>query len=493
MDLLTLGGYSSKGDFGISVDGRPTGVGRGSYGAGFLDNAARVGASRDLSILQETGITLSTNNTDGANFKGTVVAGNMVGGPAGANSLGNLTFGDQSRAFPGSPFSESQTSIYLQDFAITFDSSLAGIPFNTEMGRVGYAINPYIFQRPDNTPYFVNDRWDGGQWNFDGAIVTLDYGATKLKFFGGRNNLSQAGTTGSIPLQTMQAGAESGPFTVGVNRPRGITPDLLTVDQSLGTSLDVPITRAGTLNLAYLWLSADSTQAVGASQANNVRVYGGDLKLSANDISIEGGYSRSDLMGNNKSLITQDNDAFWVNVNKDWKRYGAKAGYRYIAPQFSAPGDWGRIGIWWNPTDIKGFTGDVHYDLSQALKLTAGGEFYTGTGKPSSTLSPDDKIQRYVIGLDYSVGKRYDVTLGYEEARWDLADRSTISFAGGSPVERWVNLGFGMNLSAATKLRFMWQVSDYDSDGVTGFSPFLDSSSTTARGGLITTQLSVKF
>ncbi len=493
LNVVGLGGYSSSSTFGITVDGRPTGVGRGSYAGGSLDSTAKVGANRDLTILQETAVSMASTNTQGAKFRGTVVAGDHTGLGAVSNSLGSQAFGDQSRVYPGSPFAEANTSVYLQDLSIQFDSAVAGIPFNAEVGRVGYVIDPYIFKRPDNTPYFQNGRRDSGQWNFDGAIVTFDYGATKLHFFGGRNNLASGGSVNGTPLQPMQSGSASGPFTIDVNRPRGFTPNLLTIQESLGANLNIPLTQAGTLNLAYLWLSSDSTVPIASSPANSVRVYGANVKLQASKMSVEGGYSKSDLMSNNKTLVDQDNDAYWVNVNKEWDRYGAKAGYKYIAPQFSAPGDWGRIGIWWNPTDIKGFTGDVHYDLNAALKLTAGGEFYTGSGTPSSTLTTDDKVQRYVIGLTYAKDRRYDFSLGYEEARWDLANRSSASFTGGTPTERWYNLGFGMNLSSAARLKSMWQISDYDSKGVSGFSPFANSSTTTAKGGLITTQLSVKF
>lgn len=491
LSAVALGGYSGSGAFGITVDGRPTGVGRGSLAGNSLDTSSKVGASRDLTILQEAAVRMDSANGEGLKWSGTIVAGNMVG--INPNStLDSVAFGDQSSHFSGAPFADGPTSLYVQDLSISFDTSLAGIPFNTEVGRVGYAINPYIFQRPDNSPYFDNARWDSGAWNFDGAIVTLDYGSTKFRMFGGRSNLNAGGVVSSGALQPMQAGAAAGPFTLGSDRPRGATPGLLTVDQSLGANLNIPVTQAGVLNLAYLWLSSDTSSPVNSASANGVRVVGGDLKLNHDNVGIEGGYSKSDLVSNNKVILQRDNDAYWVSINKDWKQAGAKAGYRYIAPQFGAPGDWGRIGIWWNPTDIKGFTTDVHYDINQALRLSAGGEFYTGAGSPSSTLSTDDKIQRYQVGLTFERPK-YDVSLSYEEAHWDLADRVSLGFSGGQPTERWYNLGFGVHLSDSARLKLLWQVSDYDSAGVHGFAPFSNSSANVAKGGLITTQISVKF
>ena len=73
----------------------------------------------------------------------------------------------------GNQFSESEQSVYFQDFTVTFDTSLLGQNFSAELGRTGYKVSPYVFQRPDNTPYFANDRWDNGKYMFDGAILTM--------------------------------------------------------------------------------------------------------------------------------------------------------------------------------------------------------------------------------------------------------------------------------------------------------------------------------
>ncbi|MBI3722328.1 MAG: S-layer homology domain-containing protein, partial [Fimbriimonas ginsengisoli] len=72
-DLLALGGYSTSGVFGTTVDGRPTGVGRGGF------SGATVGATRDLSVFHEAALNIASNNDTGPKFKATVVIGNMIG------------------------------------------------------------------------------------------------------------------------------------------------------------------------------------------------------------------------------------------------------------------------------------------------------------------------------------------------------------------------------------------------------------------------------
>lgn len=496
LNLVVLGGYGSSDRYGITVDGRPTGVGRGDY-----DDVV-VGATRDLTVGHEFGLTLTSNPdaVKGVQFRTTLVFGNIT-------TNGETFFGNQNNIFDGERFGEGDAVQYFQEFLVSFDTSVAGLGFNAQIGRVGYKVSPYIFQRLDNTPYFSNDRWDNGHWAFDGAILGFNFGKAKLDLFGGRTGSLE--DTDSNQFQRMSAGAVGSPFIPGTfDRPRGETGGILDIDQFLGASVSLPLSSAGNLRLSYLWLDSNdvinSGSSVAGIDANRVEVYGGDLKFNFSGIGVEAGYAKSDLKYNSSSRVDEDNAAWFVKAGLNRDRWGLNVGYRQVDPQFAAPGDWGRIGIWYNPTDIKGFHADAHYDLTQSLRLRASGEFYTGTGtavnqflgasSPSVGLSTDDKLNRFTLGLEYKLATNYSLALGLEEVQWDLADRS--GFTGGKPRERWYNIGFGFDLSDKAKLSFLWQISDYDSKGVEGFSPFGSSSgpnATRATGGLITTQLTVKF
>ena len=98
-----------------------------------------------------------------------------------------------------------------QNASIAFDTSVYGLGFGVEAGRVGYKISPYIYQRPDTTPYFANDRWDNGEWSMDGAIFGFSFGTAKLTMFGGRksNQQSGSGSNGSVNVQPMFADLET--------------------------------------------------------------------------------------------------------------------------------------------------------------------------------------------------------------------------------------------------------------------------------------------
>jgi len=456
VNFVALSGYSKDHNFGITVDGRPTGVSRdGTFGP--------VGGTKDLSIWHEAAITLTGTNDTGPKWSGTFVMGNMFGAPVAAQTPGpgmSGGFGNQNRVLPGVAFSDTgNMDIYVQNLSVAFDTSIYGLAFNAEVGRVGYKVNPYLFQRPDNTPYFANDRWDNGEWNFDGVILGFNFGKAKLDVIGGRN--SSRNSTNGLGIQNMTAGTGTSAFLGAAGggfggRPVGFTSgNLVNVDQSLGAHLSVPLSNRGNLNLAYLWLDSNTTSASPAGAVNGVSVFGGDVNFNFGSLAFDGGYGKSNTRFNNHEVNTDDNSAWWGNVGYDANKWGLKVGYRSIDPMYGAPGDWGRIGIWWNPTDIQGVNGNIWYNLNNDLRLTANGGSYQGrdTGL-AGALTKDDKVSHYQVGLAYKMATNYDLALGYEEVRWDLTGAT--SGGSGDPIERWYNVGFGWSLSDKAKLKFLW-------------------------------------
>jgi hypothetical protein len=506
-NFVLLGGYSKNtagGGFGITTDGRPTGVKRDGTGdpGGF---------PQDLTILHENALKIVSNNESGPTLKAVMVMGNMFGAGGLLGPGGGTAFGNQSQVFTGVPFAESAESWYFQEFSVNFDTSIMGLGFNAELGRTGYKVSPYIFQRPDNTPYFSNERWDNGMWMFDGGVLGFHFGGAKLNVFAGRN--SGRMDTAFNEIQPMMAGAAGVPFSPGTtDRPRGFgrnndmagggqVPGLM-IDQSLGLNLQVPLAKNGAINLAYLWLDSNTpVTLIAGGAANRVNVYGGDAKFNFSGIDVEGGYSKSDVMSGSSSLINTKNAAWYATFGFGGGNWGVKAGYRQIDPQFAAPGDWGRIGIWWNPTDIKGWYADAHFDLNKNLRLMANGGMYTGTGTTLNGvtgLGTDDHLNHVSLGLGYKMGANHNLLLGYEGVMWDLKDRPGVLFTGGKPLETWFNIGWGVDISARSKFSVLWQISNYDSKGVAGMGPFGfgpggAAGQTKAQGGLISTNLTFKF
>jgi hypothetical protein len=462
LTFFGAGGYSTSDRFGLRVDGQPTGYGRGAY------NGAPVGANRDFSVFHEAALSLSGTNEEGPKWGTTVVVGNMLG-PG-----GNFT---QSTSAV-SPFDEAlnSTDIYIQDAWVTFDTSLVGQGFNATVGRFGKKLNGYVFKRPDVTPYMDSQRWDNGKWAVDGGNLGFKFGGASLEVFGGNTTPN----TVNGGLQGMSAGRLSGPNPNNA----GLTMGALDIHRMLGAALSVPLSSQGELNLAYLWLDSDNVVGTSNGPANRVNVFGGDLGFKFGAVKVEGGYSQSDVNYNSTGKVTDDNAAWWVKAGFGGEKWGVKGWYRNIEPLFGAPGDWGRLGTWWNPTDIKGYGAAAHINLSDDFRLYGGAEMYEGLGGPNSTLVSTDEFNRYTAGLGYKVNDNWHLGLG-----WESLEVKSASFGGLKPREVWYNVGLDYNLGANSSLSFLWQISDFDGKG-TGFAPGGFDRQT---GGLITTQLSVRF
>jgi predicted porin len=257
----------------------------------------------------------------------------------------------------------------------------------------------------------------------------------------------------------------------------------------LGVHLNVPLSDKGAINLAYLWLDGNQVINNGSSTLepwNRVVVYGGDFDYRlGSKLGLYGGYAKSDLFYNAESKMDEDNSAWWLGLNYGGKedKWGIGAGYRSIDPLYAAPGAWGRIGTMWNPVDLEGFNANAWFTINDRLSLSAKAAFLRGRDTDASNLTEDDKVTTFHIGADYKLSDMSSFMLSYETANWDFD-------GGASPMQSWWTLGFNFGLSSNTNLRVFWQMSDTDSDGASQFNFF---GSERARGGLIGTQLSVKF
>lgn len=481
VDLLALAGYSDSGRYGVTVDGRATGVGRGDY------SDTPSGATRDLSILHEGALTFSGTNAEGPKWKATLVVGNMLSDYYRAAATGT-GLGAQTGTI-SAPFSEAVQSIYFQDFTVSFDTSLLGQNFSAEIGRTGYKVSPYIFQRPDNTPYFANDRWDNGKYMFDGAILTLNLGPAKLDVVGGRTNTqTTSGNYGGV-VQPLYVGRIGSPWDAS-GRPVGLNDGNqlgMSVDQFLGLNLTTPITDKATLNLAYLWLDSNNVGTYNSTESyNRLTVYGGDLKVNLDPIAIDGGYSKSVLNYNEHVVLDKANDAWWANASYKGGNYGVGAGYKEVATNFAAPGDWGRIGLWWNPVDIKGFNANAFVNVNEKINVKATGAWYEGINDSWSGWGSNDKVDNYTVDLGYKLWSGWDLNLGWEYVQYHGSNYAD----GMKPQEQWYNIGLNYGMGPNAKLAILWQISDYDGKGMSKWNV---NGANRATGGLITTQLSVKF
>lgn len=462
LSFLLLGGDSGGGNFGFDSVGRPLGYGRGSL-SGIGQNS-----TRDLTVLHEFSLNLESDEAAKTHWRGTLVSGNMLG------TLG------QGTTFSGRPYQESASSFYIDSLDVDWKAA-HGI--RGEAGRIGHVGNPYLLKKPDTTPQFENSRWDNPEWKFDGAKAQVPVGSGFFTGYGGRTGALNS--VGGTSIQNLSFGRISLPYIPGGPRPVGLLPGCQTVASIYGADLDVPVGQIA-IGLSYEYLQSE---LLGNNAGDDGRAYGATLSTVHGPLTLSGGYARTDVLLGGTTLIDRRNQAAWAALALDRKSVAASIGYRYIEPLFGGAGDWGRIGMWWNPTDIKGFNAEAAVPVTPHLKFTAHGGWNTGTGIEVNSqrgLSTDDTIADYRFGLERPFGE-WKATATFETVDWSLKDRP--GFSGGKPTEKWYGLGVRRE-SEHSLLSLTWLFSAIDSKSVNGFQLGIGSK---ANGSLLAAQATLKF
>lgn len=487
IDFVLTSGESQSGFMPIGVDGR--GPGR----VGTIPSAT--GYIRSATAFHEAAITLKGVNEEGPKWTGTFVFGNMLSAPRVQNGVVVSGMGNQSGLTPGAGYREGASDVYIQDLNVSFDLSVLGNAASAKVGRMGYKISPLVFQRGDNTPYFSNERWDNGEYAITGGILGFKFGGVNLDLVFGRT-ADQMSANG-VDLQPIVAG-QVGHAVAGVTRPRGYTrynEGGLPIDRMIAANVNFPLSDKGKVNLAYALLTSNTVLYGGTNNMmNSVHVFGADVDYKFGDLKFEGAYAKSVNAYNNSKKFDTQNQAYKAGLSYGKDKYNLYAKYMRIEPQFGAPGDWGRIGIWWNPTDVDGFVVGGGFKVSEDLSLNASGTFLKGLGKAVNTPSggttgmpTNAKVSSLKAGAKWHFAPNWSLMAGVERVEWNITG------LGVKPLEQWYNVGVGLRLSDSAKFSLMYQYSDYDSKGVGYFNPFAGSAATRAKGGFISSQLSAKF
>jgi hypothetical protein len=478
-------GKGTSGRFGLGTDAQLVGTTPDSANGG---RAAGIGDG--TSIFHEANLKIAGVNEEGPKWWAVLTVGNLLNG-YGASP------GRTASAHAGTGAlrnDESNTEVSFRRLVAEFDTSFVGQNFSAKVGRMGIKISPYIFQAPDTNPYVKSELDDNGEWTMDGALLGFGFGSANLRVFFGRTD--NRDTTAGTDLGGVRAGRVN--FGRGTQNLFGLSGGSLASDTTFGAHLNVPIGENGGVDLAYLIQSQNTPSPVAVgTPADNVHTFGGEVNYKATDsITLKGGYSQTNMMLGKKSVVNRDNFAWHLMAGYEAERWGVGLGYREIQPNFGAAGDWGRLGTWWNPTDLKGFKAKAHFDLTDALSLHASGEWMSGLGKNNyrsynggplvNGLRTGDRIDSYKIGLDYKMESGWNWMLGAElvDFRMDgINDRAT---------QRWYSIGVGYNLSENAMFRMMWQVSDADARN-SGIWAAPGNNTGRFTGNLITTQLTIKF
>ena len=491
-NFLMLGGHGGKFDgvdtFGLTYYGRLTGVGRGSdapfdqNGNIIHPNAQPVGINKDFTALHETAFAFhGTTPNENFSWDGTLVAGNLI------SDLGNIPsytgLGDQSLQPLGYAFFEPNPSLYLQQLNFTTSFNQASVPVNLTLGRIGYHVNEYIFERPFyQYPYFVNSRWQDENYYFDGGMLSI-HSKQKgliLNLFGGRTSLITA--TNGIELNPLSITAP----TLHANS-RSIVPSAIStnVNQMLGMDVIFPLSSFGKIQLAGLLLDSntplENIPSIGQN-INRIAVLGTDLKLHFSPtLSFRGGYCKTPYLYNMNTVFNKENNLGYGGIYYNSKKFGLSASYKYYEKNYGAPTNTENMGPY-SPLDAQGPKVKTYVYLTPQIKLSLKGETWHG-------ISPAAKGNRYndlLALLKYNPTEKLKLEASFEGLEFD------ISHSNQKINQHWTTFILDYTFSQQASMRFGYQYSRSTNmlPLFNGLPLFFDRP---FQGGLLFTQLSYRF
>lgn len=374
------------------------------------------------------------------------------------------------------------------------------------VGKFGKQYTPYTLKLVDPDSYTYTPETDNGELLMTGMDFNTHIGKVAINMYAAKHD--------NATMLGLLAGKQGYGYTIGnlVGGPpmlAGMPYTGVIWDQSAGgrVNFDLGKLRIGGTYLEGGINRANATTFQGIStnrpagevqDAKRGQVYGFDLGFDIGSrLAINAEYAASNVLGNSsvtgsrEGLLPSDRrHAYDAKISYGLGRLSLAAGYKQVDPFFSAPGYWGAIGRWKNPTNIKGPNVQLGFNFGEKIGLEAQAEFYnslvvnTTPGGPVtlSTAGGSNGVQHFQVGVKYNLTSTNRVDLGWEQGRYH--PRGV-----GVSIENYYNIGFGHSFNDNTSLKLLYQIVDYA-------APSLAASalgSPSYKGGIAVGQVSVKF
>ncbi len=480
IDLWAGGGHGDGDLFGLDRDGRI----EGTSNKGPNPTASDVSSvTHTASVLHEAAFDFRTTNETGLKVRGTVVATDAFGqNPVEGVVTTNVGFGNQSDLFsPANTFqaqtfpsrfgyAEGSGDLYLQTLAVSY----SGGSYDAEAGRIQHQASSWIFRRIDNTSYFDNPRWDNGDYTFDGAHASTRLGPIAVEAYGGTNHVQTVDGVLLDPIRTGPANGFTGSFDLS---------ERLLADRLLGGTLTSSI---GGLHLRgdALFLDSDNLVLPPGGQFDRLQVYGGEADFEFGRLRFSGGLRQSDAYDGSRRTNGLAGNAWDAKVAWSSRRLDLSAQYRQVQTEYLAPGDWGRLGVLRDPTNVRGGIGKARIGLTSRLDLGLEGELSHGleNGPSGTFFDRGTDIGRFAARLDERLGKAWDGYVSYEQTVFN----DLVNAPSGTPRYQWYGVGVAHALGTNTRFTLAYEQSAIRHD-------YQTSNGLDYRGGFLTTQVTVKF
>jgi hypothetical protein len=381
----------------------------------------------------------------------------------------------------------NNTDIVLYKATVNAPISLFGNEVNLTIGRFENRIHPLTLWRADVDAYTTIDRYDNGYYSMDGAKATIGIGSVELGLFAARNNTVNTNNGGNF--MAVHGGIGNSTNIAFARPSTAVVAGIGAFDSSAGATVEVNLGDRISLSGEVVTMKRATTNvAVGNvnRNVNRMDVFGGHLKANLIDrLTITADYAQSNLLQDNTSVVNKENWALLVGAQYLFSEdLSLKVGFREVRPRFAPPGYWGRIGRWYNPTDIRGVDVGLAWNLG-AFSIDALGGFYQGTNRQGVSYFGNNEVTHLVAGVKWNLSEQIRLNVSYEGVLWNLK-----TAGGRKPTENYITLGADYNLGENALLRVLYQVIDYNAKGVSSWRVGTDDKS---RGGVGVAQLSVKF
>jgi hypothetical protein len=456
MPMLYGGAYfavrSDRADGGYAdVNGRPL----SSIGPGSLVN------------------TPATVNWFGLGLKANINGGAKLNAQLAINNYTNFEGGTigQFRQYNLNP----DTDVTLRRLEITSPFTGFGSNGQVTFGRFGHRCSRFVLWRPNVDLYFNNPFEQDGDFTMDGVKLNFNVGSLGVEMFGAQTQSVRG--TGGFPWNSPLAGTTNPLgfqlFTGGFKPSDQPNQGQLTIDQLAGISLNLGIRQLQGGHVRFTAMGATGQGSAGINPITNLFVLGSDFDLKLTDrLNVAGDWAKTITgTGRFNTVNPYENNAFNVGIGFGSGPLHVRGGYKYIDPLFYAPGYWGRIGNWVNPTNIQGPTFRAEYNATPNFGVNIGSDCFTGARNRASVggLTQDDEIHRILVGLRWDIAKNFHTTVDWEGVYWSLEGAHSGIPALGTgrvhPTEHYVTFGTGLDLTSNTTLRFLYQIGDFDGHG----------------------------
>jgi hypothetical protein len=264
-----------------------------------------------------------------------------------------------------------QTDTVIWEAYVKAPIDVFGTRMDVTVGRFPVALTPFTLYRPTYDYYLNFPRYNDNRYRVDGGKLGFDFGTVRLNLWAAKTNIynSALGTAPRIGFGNHKVSF--------VNPP----------DQFAGARVEFDAIRGEDTNLTigatYFAAGIGTVKFPNTDEdINRLDVFGGDIRAKFAGFNIGVEYAQSNGVFDSSNRVDQDNWALNASVSYDLsENLSLKAGYLEVRPRFVAPGYWGRVGHFVNPSDLRGPYASVQYKVSDDLNIKVNGMFLEGTGR----------------------------------------------------------------------------------------------------------------